>query len=109
LSNRYLVRPKADEDLDEQAYYYASKATPEVGHRFLMAAHETFNLLATQPEMGWRPRLRHPALASLRVFRVNGFKNIIILYLPVAEGVEILRVISGSRSLEALLSREGLE
>ncbi len=108
MSNRYLVRPKADGDLDEQAYYYATK-TPALGHRFLVAAHETFNLLATQPEMGWRPRLQHPGLRSLRIFRVEGFERIIILYLPFAEGVEILRVIHGSRNLEAVLSREGLE
>jgi plasmid stabilization system protein ParE len=105
LSNRYLVRPKADEDLDEQAYYYASKATPELGHRFLMAArdfqssrHTIGNGMASPAETS-----RPDVAASL------SFKNIIILYLPVAESVEILRVISGSRSLEALLSREGLE
>ena len=39
--SRYVVRPKADRDLDDQAYYYATEATPEVGHRFLVAAHDT--------------------------------------------------------------------
>ena len=53
MSARYVVRPKADQDLDDQAYYLATQADPEVGHRFLLAAHETFSLLATQPEMGW--------------------------------------------------------
>jgi plasmid stabilization system protein ParE len=42
----YVIRPKADRDLDDQAYYLATKASPEVGHRFLLAAHETFGLLA---------------------------------------------------------------
>jgi plasmid stabilization system protein ParE len=57
VSARYVVRPKADQDLDDQAYYYATVASPEVGHRFLVAAHETFALLATQPQMGWHFRL----------------------------------------------------
>ena len=58
MSARYRLRPKADQDLDEQAYYLATEASPEAGHRFLVAAHETFALLASQPEMGWRSRLR---------------------------------------------------
>jgi plasmid stabilization system protein ParE len=71
----YLVRPKADQDLEDQAYYYATEASPEVGHRFLVAAHETFAFLATQPAMGWHSKLRHPELKTLRVFRVSGFEK----------------------------------
>ena len=106
---RYVVRPKADRDLDDQAYYYATEASPELGHRFLLAAHDTFALLATQPNMGWRSGLKYPGLESLRVFRVNRFEKVLILYLPLLDGVEILRVIHGSRNLQALLRRHGLE
>ena len=53
--SHYVVRPRADLDLDEQANYYAREASVELGHRFLLAAHDTFALLATQPGMGWRP------------------------------------------------------
>ncbi|MCC6363530.1 MAG: type II toxin-antitoxin system RelE/ParE family toxin [Bryobacterales bacterium] len=56
--SRYVVRPKADQDLDGQAYYYAAEVSPEAGRRFLVAAHNTFALLATQPKMGWRCRTR---------------------------------------------------
>ena len=52
MSGVYVIRPKADRDLDEQAYYLANQANPEVGHRFLLAAHETFGLLAANPEGG---------------------------------------------------------
>src|SRR5207248_2631694 len=107
--SRYVVRPRADRDLDDQAFYYATAATPEVGHRFLVAAHDTFALLATQPNMGWQSRLKHPELKSLRVFRVKDFERILILYIPLLDGVEILRVVHGSRNLQALLRREGLE
>ncbi len=58
----YVLRPAADRDLDAQAIYYADTATSEVGHRFLIEAHSTFSLLATQPEMGWHPRLWCPQL-----------------------------------------------
>lgn len=75
-----MVRPRAGRDLDEQAYYLATQGSAELGHRFLLAAHETFALLATQPEMGWHPRLRHPELVSMRVFRIAGFEKIVVLY-----------------------------
>ena len=104
----YLVRPKADRDLDDQAYYLAARSTPELGHRFLLAAHETFALLASKPQIGWHPRLMDPDLASLRVLPVSGFDKMLVLYLPLPDGVEILRVLHGSRNLRALLRREGV-
>ena len=60
-------------------------------------------LLATQPEMGWKRRLEHPALVSARVFRVTGFEKILIFYRPVQGGIEVLRVIHGARNIEMLL------
>ena len=109
MSARYVLRPKADQDLEDQAYYLATQANTEVGHRFLLAAHETISLLATQPEMGWHGPLVDPRLASLRIFRVRGFERILILYLARPDGVEIGRVVHGSRDLEAFLRRERLE
>jgi len=103
---RYVVRPIADRDLDEQALYYATEGSAEVGHRFLAAAHDAFALLATQPQMGWQSRLGRPDLKHLRVWRVKGFERVLILYLPLPDGVEILRVVHGSRSLRALMRRE---
>jgi toxin ParE1/3/4 len=107
--SRYVVRPKADRDLEDQAFYYATESSTELGHRFLVAAHDTFALLATQPNMGWHSRLKHSALKQLRVFRVKGFERILVLYLPLLDGVEILRVVHGSRNLQAFLRREGLD
>jgi toxin ParE1/3/4 len=108
LSGRYLIRPKADTDLDDQAAYLAENAAPEIGHRFLVAAHETFTLLASHPAMGWHPRLKHPDLASLRAFRILGFEKVLVLYRPIPDGVEVLRVIHGSKDIIKLLSREGV-
>jgi plasmid stabilization system protein ParE len=79
---RYLVRPKADQDLEQQAEYLATYASPKIAHRFLVAAHETFAFLASEPGMGWRSKLRNPDLSQMRVFRVTGFEKILVLYLP---------------------------
>ena len=58
--------------------------------------------------MGWRCRLKNRRLEGLRIFRVAGFENMLVLYRPRPDGVEVLRVIHGSRNIQALLRREGL-
>jgi toxin ParE1/3/4 len=109
VSARYLIRPKADRDLEEEAYYLATRGSPDLGHRFLIAAHEVFILLASQPNIGWHARLKDPELASLRVFSISGFEKMLVLYRPHHDGVEILRVVHGARNVLALLAREGLD
>jgi plasmid stabilization system protein ParE len=106
LKPRYLLRPKADQDLDEHSFYLAQQGSPGAGHRFLVAAHESFALLATQPEMGWHFRGKYPGTLGMRIFRVSGFERMLILYLPHTSGVEILRIIHGSRDLSRILQRD---
>jgi toxin ParE1/3/4 len=109
VSGTYSIRPKADQDLDEQAFYLSTVGSPEVGHRFLLAAHETFTVLSSQPGMGWSVNLRFPELSSLRLFTIAGFDKMLVLYRPTANGIDVLRVIHGSRNLLLLLKREGVE
>lgn len=106
MIGRYVVRPRADRDLDDQADYLAEVSSPNVGHRFLIAAHETFALLASQPEMGWPFKIGRAGMESLRVFRVSGFNKILVLYRPCLNGIEIVRVVHGSRNLQALFRRK---
>jgi ParE toxin of type II toxin-antitoxin system, parDE len=76
VSARYVVLPKADRDLDDASDYFVNESGGlEVGLSFLAAAQETFDLLASQPAMGWQCRLKNPALDSVRVFRVTGFED----------------------------------
>jgi toxin ParE1/3/4 len=100
---RYTLRPRARKDIEQQATYLSQEATPAIGHKFLLSAHETFVLLAAYPEMGWHFRLQHPRLTSLRAFRISRFEKMVVLYLPASTGVEIVRVIHGSRNLLALI------
>lgn len=70
-----------------------------------LPADETFSLLPTQPNMGWHARLRTPALGTLRMFRVSGFERMLILNRLLEDGVDILRLVHGSRKLQALFRR----
>ncbi len=59
--------------------------------------------------MGWSANLRFPELSSLRLFTISGFDKMLVLYRPVENGIEVLRVIHGSRNLLLLLRREAVQ
>ncbi|MBS1827102.1 MAG: type II toxin-antitoxin system RelE/ParE family toxin [Acidobacteria bacterium] len=109
MSTQYVLKPKADLDLDAYGSYLAREANIDVALRFYDEARRTFALLAAQPNMGWKARVRHAKLAGLRLFRVSGFRHMLILYRVRSDGVDILRVVHGSRNLQAFLRRERLE
>ena len=105
MTVRYVVKPKAALDLDGQAGYISAQGNIEGGFRFLGAARETFELLDIHPNLGWHSRLKYSALKSLRVFRVKGHEYMLIFYRPISQGVEIVRVVHGSRNLTTLFRR----
>ena len=55
------------------------------------------------------PKAEAPGPRSLRVFRVTGFEKILILYRPFEDGIEVLRVVHGSRNVQRLIRWEGIE
>lgn len=106
MTGRYVVLPKADQDLDDEADYLVNEGGPEVALSFLAATEETFKLLAGQPDMRWSCRFPNPALASVRVFRVRRFERFLIFYRPAHECIEILRLLHSSQDLDAVLRAE---
>lgn len=106
---RYWVSKKASADLESQAVYLANEGGVDLGHRFLEAAERSFGLLASQPQLGWHPRMRREELKELRLFQVIGFEKVLILYQPLRKSVRILRVVHGSRNLVRFFGVEGLK
>jgi toxin ParE1/3/4 len=104
-----LVRPKADQDIEDHATYLAEVAGFDIAHHFLLAADETFLLLSRNPGIGWRPRLRSVQVQGLRIFSISGFEKVLAFYRPLDEGIEILRVVHSSRNLLQFFRSEGIE
>jgi toxin ParE1/3/4 len=46
-----------------------------------------------------------PQLAELRCWPIRGFEKHLIFYLPKPDGIEVIRVLHGSRDIQAILSR----
>ena len=71
--------------------------------RFYDAAEEAFNRLAALPGLGARVEPEPRRFPGLRFWPIRGFRNYLVLYAPIADGVEVFRVIHGSRNLIQLL------
>jgi plasmid stabilization system protein ParE len=72
----FVVRPRADRDIDEIAGYLAEEAGIDTAVQFLAETYETFALLATQQQMGWLCKVRHPQLSTpARFASVLDLKN----------------------------------
>ncbi len=105
MSRRIVVRPQASRDLDEQADYLAAHHNLQTALRFYRAAEETFQLIATQPEMGKLTEYSNPVLANTRMFPMKQFEKHLVFYRPLVGGIEVLRVIHGARDIENIFDQ----
>jgi plasmid stabilization system protein ParE len=107
----YVVRPRADRDIDEIVDYLGEEANPDTALRFLAEIYETFHLLSTQQKGGWLCKVRHSQLSTARTFRVSSrFEKYLIFYQPYdASRIEILRFVHGSQDLEELFDQEAVD
>ena len=88
---------QAAADLD-QIYDYigVQNQSPRAADRFLNALNEKLQLYASQPEMG---ELRPDLGERIRVFP---FGNYVVIYRPLEDGIDVLRVVEGHRDYPAL-------
>lgn len=103
-SRRRLItlRPRADQDIDEQFEYLAIEADLAVARRFLAATRETLGKLLRNPEIGSVRTFADERLSELRVWPISGFRRYLVFYLPQPNGIEIVRILHGSRDVDAL-------
>jgi toxin ParE1/3/4 len=105
MSPRILAKPQVERDLIEHFSFIASdKVKP--AERFLRMAEESFNRLAADPLSGqaWQSPL--PQLAGIYLYPMpSPFRNYLIFYRPIENGVEVLTVLHGARDLQTVLAR----
>jgi toxin ParE1/3/4 len=95
----YFVSPQAAQDLQKIHDYLFAK-NPDTANKFLDAMAQKFEILANFPNMG---RRRDELSPILRSFPVDDY---LIFYRPIADGIEITRVVSGYRDLDTLFDEE---
>jgi toxin ParE1/3/4 len=97
------IREAARRDLIEHYVHLAEHAGLDTAERFMTRAESSFGTLALQPNIGAPLKLRHPDLVAIRKWRVDGFNNHLIFYLPNEEGVAIVRVLHAAQDWWRLL------
>lgn len=103
----YVVRPRADRDIDQIADDLTERASLDVGLSFLSEVYETLALIAAQPGIGWRCKVAHSRLSAARTFRVSErFDDYLIFYQPYQDRIEVLRIIHGAQDLIALFAED---
>ncbi len=90
---RLFIRPQAENDLDE-IWLYIAQDNPQNADKFLDLIQETCVVISGYPSMG---EVRDKLLAGLRSFPVG---NYMVFYLPQKDGVDVVRVLHGSRDLQ---------
>jgi toxin ParE1/3/4 len=95
---RLLVHDRAKSDLDDIADFIAAGSI-DSALRFYQAARDAFSLLADFPGAGARQSVPDPTFADLRTWPITGFRKYLVCYLPLPDGVEVLRVIHGARDV----------
>lgn len=88
-----LFTPLATEDLQQIWGFLAEKAGTETANKFLLTVRDKCQILAEFPESG---KARHEFLVNLRSFSL---KIYVIFYLPLEDGIEVLRIIHNSRDI----------
>jgi toxin ParE1/3/4 len=102
---RVATTPQAEADLlDHFTFIGADSRAAAI--RFLEAANKAFQSLARMPGMGGRWRGGKRQTGGLRVWPIPRFRKYLIFYRELENGIEVVRVLHGSRNLGRLLSWE---
>lgn len=100
MSNVCRFTVPASRDIENIIDYIADNSSFDAAERFLKKINDKCRTLANFPNMG---RRRSELAELLRSFPVDDY---LIFYRPIEGGIEVLRVVSGYRDLEALFQDE---
>jgi toxin ParE1/3/4 len=93
------LRPQAFEDLTE-IFAYIYQGSPKHAESFAELVHTNLERLAKRPRLG---RSRPELMPEVRTVTVGRY---IIFYLPRVRGIEVVRVLHGSRDITSIFEDE---
>jgi toxin ParE1/3/4 len=94
-----LKRPRALLDLAE-IWSYITEDSARNADAFASRIDKTFKLLAGRPGIG---RVRPELYPDLRSFVVGKY---VVFYLPLTDGIDVVRVLHGARDIETVFEDE---
>jgi toxin ParE1/3/4 len=100
--SRIKRRAGVDEDIYEAAAYLLSRSE-DAAFRFVDAVQKTLKDIAVMPGIGSIKNYSDPQLIAVRSWPVEGFRNYLILYLIMEDGIDVLAIMHGARQIEGRL------
>ena len=101
---RLLVREQAWSDLEEFGAFIA-KDNPAAATEVVRQLRLSFEQLSRMPQLGRIVR-KIKTIEKLRMWLSPAFRNYLILYRELPDGVEIVRVLHGARDIKRILENE---
>ncbi len=105
MSHRIVKRRRAEFDLLEH-YLFIGQDNLDAADRLIIAAELDMRRLAEHPALGQTFPLKIKRFSALRYWPIKGFPNYLLFYVPVAHGIEIVRILYGTRDLATALRRD---
>ncbi|PZD72514.1 Toxin ParE3 [Acaryochloris thomasi RCC1774] len=96
MTPQFRLTEPAVKDIEQIADYIAQQSNLDRAEQFLAKLNDKFIKITQFPSLG---RQRNEILPNLRSLSLERY---LILYMPIGEDIEILRVVSGYRDLSAL-------
>ncbi len=101
----FILDPRVEDEL-WGIWHFIAQYNPDAATHVIEAAYETFKTLAANPGIGRLRRFRSLRLRDVRSWRVSGFKNYLVFYRGVPEGIQVLHVYHGAQDVEALFGEK---
>ena len=102
VSIRVTVAERAQRDTDEHVAWLAKHASDSVANRFFEAVLQAIDEISESPDSGmlWEPEDPFE-IGDIPIFcrKVAGFRNHLVFYRRVENGLRVLRVVHGARDL----------
>lgn len=91
----------------EEAFVFIAEGNLDIAVRFLVSVEESLEMIAEHPMIGSKYRFENQRLADLRIWRVKGFENYLVAYLPQIEdeNLRVMRILNSSRDLNAIFGQ----
>jgi toxin ParE1/3/4 len=89
-------------DIVDQALFIG-KSSARTAERFFDAVEGTLQTLSQMPGMGAPRDFASRRLKGMRMMPVDGFEKHLIFYMPVENGIEVVRVLHASRDIPSVM------
>lgn len=102
---RYAVEKSVQSIRDiEEIFVYIAEGDLDKAVFFLVAVEESLEMLSAYPLIGSTRLFESKKLNELRIWRVKGFENYLIVYLPSAKNkiIKVMRLLNAKRDFNLL-------